>query len=151
MNITFVIKWRFSCWSSGYIGPHFMWTVEFRMVIIFWARSPISFKHMTPFRYPFLEPYQTTYQLNVMCPDKKRDRLRVVYLTVERFLMILQSCVSTSENFCKSTFLCSGGASLTRRLPERVSWTHIWRQKRDWVAVYTHLLPSIPFSWAAWT
>ena len=130
-------KWSFS--RSLMIGPHFLLSVEFRMVIIFWARSLI------------LEPYQTTYHSNVMCPGKKRDRLRVVYLTVTRFLMSLQSRVSTLENFCKSTFLCSGGARLTRILPERVSWTHMWRQKRDWVAVYTHLLASIPFSWAAWT
>jgi hypothetical protein len=40
-------EWRFSCSLSGNIGPHpIVLTIESRMVSIFWACSPISFKHI---------------------------------------------------------------------------------------------------------
>jgi hypothetical protein len=35
-----------------------MSTIEFSMVVIFWARNPISFKHMMPLKY------LTTYHSN---------------------------------------------------------------------------------------
>ena len=35
------------------------------MIIIFWACSPISFKHMMSFWYPFLGPHLATYHSNI--------------------------------------------------------------------------------------
>ena len=40
--------------QSGHTGPPIMLTIEFRMVIIFWACNQISFEYM-PFRCPWLD------------------------------------------------------------------------------------------------
>jgi hypothetical protein len=51
------------------------------MVIIFWARCPISFEHVS-FWYPFLEPLQTTYHSNTCAQIIKiRNWVRHVHLT----------------------------------------------------------------------
>ena len=41
-----------------------MLIIEPKMVIIFLAHSPLSFKHVS-FWYSFLEPHQTTYHSNI--------------------------------------------------------------------------------------
>ena len=40
-----------------------MLTIELRLFSIFWARGPISFKHMS--WYPFFEPHETTHHSNI--------------------------------------------------------------------------------------
>jgi hypothetical protein len=42
-----------------------MLTTELRIISIFWACSPISFKHMIYFWCQFLDPHLTTYNSNV--------------------------------------------------------------------------------------
>ena len=61
MNILFISGVRILVlieWSYKF-RPPIMLAIEPRMSIIFWARSPISFKHMS-FRYPLLESHLTT-------------------------------------------------------------------------------------------
>ena len=41
-----------------------MLIMEPRMANKFWARSPISFKHIMPFWCPFLDPHITTHHSN---------------------------------------------------------------------------------------
>ena len=65
MNILFIIKVKVFVpikWSYG--SPQSCLTIEPRMVIIFGACSPTSFKHMSCW-YMFLEPYESTYQSNL--------------------------------------------------------------------------------------
>ena len=51
-----------------------MLIVEPRIVIIFWAHTPITFKHM-PFWYPFWESHQITYHSNTCVTIKKITKL----------------------------------------------------------------------------
>ena len=71
MNILFIVKVNILVlikWS--YRSPQLCWLTESRMVIIFWARRPISFTHMS-FWYLFLGPHQITYHSNIGVLIKK--------------------------------------------------------------------------------
>ena len=62
MNILFIIKVNILMlikWS--YRSPNIMLTIEPRIVSIFWACGPISFRHMMSFWCPLLNPHLTTY------------------------------------------------------------------------------------------
>ena len=51
-------------WSNRSPLPKIMTTIEPRMIIVFLAHSPTSFKHMSVW-CPSLEPHQTTHHSNV--------------------------------------------------------------------------------------
>ena len=53
------------CSFSGHISPSFMLTTEPKMFSIFWARSPISFKHMMPFWCPSSKPHLIAFHSNI--------------------------------------------------------------------------------------
>ena len=65
MNILFIIKFNIFVlikWSYSFHPT--MLTIEPRMVVIFQACSPISFKRMSLW-YPFLEAHLTTYHSTI--------------------------------------------------------------------------------------
>ena len=75
MNISFIIRWIFSCsLNSGSPPPtsSIVLTTEFQMVIIFWAPSPISSKCVSSW-YLFLEPHLTTYHRENTFPIQIRN------------------------------------------------------------------------------
>ena len=74
MNVLFIIKLTFISTlikRSHNAPPHthnhtFMSTIEPKMLVIVWTRSPISFKHMSLW-YPFLEPHQNHIGHKLRC------------------------------------------------------------------------------------
>ena len=60
----YLSKWRFFCLVNDNVGLTIMLTIELKMVSVFWARRPISFKHML-FWCLFLDPHQSTFHSNI--------------------------------------------------------------------------------------
>ena len=76
-----------------------MLTIEPRMVIIFWACSPISFEGMY-FWYPFLGDTPNHTPLIYRCPNKKCIWIRVVVLT---YLINTKWCNHLSQDWSLQT------------------------------------------------
>jgi hypothetical protein len=76
VKIPMLIKWPYrfspkSCW---------LWSLEW--VSIFWARTPISFKHMMPLWCPFSHPHLTTCHSNIGVQIIFHVGIRHVYLNL---------------------------------------------------------------------
>ena len=65
-------------YSHGHTWPPNLLMIDPRMVIIFWARSSMSLRHMS-FKYPYSEPHLTTYYLNIVVQVRQRNQIRHVY------------------------------------------------------------------------
>ena len=72
-------KWRFFCSLNGHIVTLMTLIVEPRMFILFWTRSPTSFKHMMSLWYPFFEATPNHMPLKYRCSNKRSSWIRVVY------------------------------------------------------------------------
>jgi hypothetical protein len=73
-------KWRFLCSLNGHVVTLMTLIVEPRMFILFWTRSPTSFKHIMSLWYSLLKPHQITcHSLRYRCSNKKSSWIRVVY------------------------------------------------------------------------